>query len=366
MVSLFRKKHPKPGAKPGTLVIADNAVPPRIHTIRYGSESVEEADVVDLDELDALAVNEDSILWVDVQGLGDGASLRRIAKRFGMHLLALEDVVNVPQRPKAEKYDEHLLLITRMVRLGERSQIDLEQVSIVLGKNYVLTFQEQYGDVLDPVRSRIRSRSALIHKHGADYLAYAVFDTIVDAYYPVLESIGDYLERLEDAVLENPSNALLQQLNRYKNRLFNLRRSLWPQREAVNSLIRDANPFVTDAVRIYLRDTYDHCVQTTEIAEMYREMVSGLMNMYLSAVANRTNEVMKVLTVVATIFIPLTFIAGIYGMNFEHMPELSAQWAYPILWCVMGFTAASMLGFFWSKGWLGGRRGQDDFLDDDD
>jgi magnesium transporter len=195
-------------------------------------------------------------------------------------------------------------------------------------------------------------------------LAYAVFDTIVDAYYPVLESIGDYLERLENAVLDNPSNALLHELNRYKNRLFNLRRSLWPQRESVNSLIRDPNPLISDNVRIFLRDTYDHCVQTTEIAEMYREMVSGLMNMYLSSVANRTNDVMKVLTIVATVFIPLTFIAGIYGMNFEYMPELSARWAYPILWCVMGATASAMLIFFYSKGWLGGRR-EDKFTDDE-
>ncbi len=318
MLSLFSKRHPKPGSKPGTLVIADDAVASRVRLIRYNRESVEDSCIDDLSNLEAMAVpSDDSVLWVDVQGLGDETTLRRIAKQFGLHPLAMEDIVNIPQRPKAEKYDEHLLIITRMVRLDARSNIDLEQVSVVLGKNYVLTFQERYGDVLDPVRKRIRSRTALVRRNGPDYLAYAVLDTIVDAYYPVLESIGDYLERLEDAVLENSSNKLLQQLNRYKNRLFNLRRSLWPQREAVNSLIRDANPLISDTVRVFLRDTYDHCVQTTEIAEMYREMVSGLMNMYLSAVANRTNEVMKVLTIVATIFIPLTFIAGIYGMNFD-------------------------------------------------
>ena len=366
MISFFKKRHPKPGSKPGTLVIAENALAPRIHVIRYGGEALEETDIDDPQHLEELVTDDDSILWVDVQGLGDAAMLRRIARRFSMHPLALEDVVNNPQRPKAENYDDHLLLITRMVRLDEDSQVNLEQVSIVLGTNYVLTFQEHYGDVLDPVRARIRSRAAPIRKRGADYLAYTVFDTIVDAYYPVLEQIGDHLERLEDAVFSNPSNNLLQQLNRYKNRLFHLRRSLWPQREAVNSLIRDTNPFVSEAVQLYLRDTYDHCVQTTEIAEMYREMVSGLMNMYLSVVANRTNEVMKVLTIVATIFIPLTFIAGIYGMNFDYMPELHERWGYPILWCVMATTALIMVAFFWSRGWLGGGKGAVDFTNEED
>jgi magnesium transporter len=332
--------------------------------MRYNRESVDEGIVDDIEDLPA--PTDHSILWVDVQGLGDESVMQGLAKRFRLPPLATEDVVNVPQRPKAEKHDQLLLLITRMVRLDANSRIDLEQVSIVLGKNYLLTFQERYGDVLDPVRVRIRSTSSMIRKSGADYLAYAVYDTIVDAYYPVLESIGEYLERLESAVLHNPSQGLLLQLNRYKNRIVNMRRSLWPQREVVNSLIRDSNPLIGDEVRACLRDTYDHCVQTTEVAEMYREMVSGLMNMYLSSIANRTNDVMKVLTIMASIFIPLTFLAGIYGMNFEHMPELGVKWAYPILWCVMGMTATGMLAFFWAKGWLGGYGAKDPFISEDE
>ena len=349
---IFKKRHPTPGAKPGTLVINEDSVAPRVRLIRYGREATDDCVLDNVKHFrDLNNASADSVLWVDVQGLGDEDVIRQIAERFGLHSLVIEDIVNTPQRPKAEKYDEHLLLITRMVRLDANSQIVLEQVSIVLGANYVLTFQQHYGDVLDPVRARIRNASSPIRKHGADYLAYAVFDTIVDAYYPVLESIGDYLERLEDAVLTHPSTALLRQLNRYKNRVVNLRRSLWPQREAVNSLIRDPNPLIGDHVRVYLRDTYDHCVQTTEVAEMYREMVTGLMNMYLSSIANRTNEVMKVLTIMASIFIPLTFLAGIYGMNFKYMPELGSRWAYPILWCVMAPRQEECCGF--SGPWAG-------------
>jgi magnesium transporter len=192
-----------------------------------------------------------------------------------------------------------------------------------------------------------------MRQHGAGYLGYALFDTIIDAYYPVLENIGNYLEQLEEIVVDHPSPTVLRHLNQTKNRLVNLRRSIWPQREAANALIHDSTPLIDDAVRVYLRDTYDHCVQTAEVTEMYREMVSGLMNTYLSAVSNRTNEVMKVLTVVATIFIPLTFLAGIYGMNFQYMPELHVRWAYPIMWVIMIGAAMGMLLFFHRRGWIG-------------
>lgn len=280
--------------------------------------------------------------------------IRQIGELFSMHPLAVEDVVNIPQRPKLEAFDEHVLLIVRMVRMEGLQRVDMEQVSIVLGANYVLTFQERYGDVLDPVRRRLRSGQGVIRTKGADYLAYALFDTIVDSYYPVIEQMGNLLEELEDEVVENPTPALLHRLNRIKNTLTNLRRGIWPQREAANDLCRDELPQIDPDVRIFLRNTYDHCVQTTEVTEMYREMVNGLMNTYLSAVANRTNDVMKVLTVVATIFIPLTFLAGIYGMNFDHMPELHTRWGYPAFWILIGVVATSMVLFFRRRGWLGG------------
>jgi magnesium transporter len=228
----------------------------------------------------------------------------------------------------------------------------MEQVSLVLAKNYVITFQEQHGDILDPVRKRLASGQGTIRKRGPDYLAYAIIDTIIDAYYPVLEVVGNHLETLESSVIENPSPAVLGELNRLKNQLINLRRVVWPQREAINELVRGDHKMVTEEVGVYLRDTYDHCIQISEVAEMYREMSTGLMNTYLSAIANRTNEVMKVLTIMASVFIPLTFMAGIYGMNFKHMPELHYEYGYTVLWIAMGIVAIIMLLFFWRKGWI--------------
>ena len=349
---MFKKHHPKVGARPGTLVIPKSSPPPKIRVMHFNEQQVDEQDVSDLETLRE-AHSDETVSWIDVQGFGDEASIRKIGEIFSIHPLAMENIVNVPQRPKAESYDDQLLLTTRMVTFDETAHIDIEQVSIIFGKNYVLTFQERYGDVFDPIRKRIRNPKGRMRRHGASYLAYALFDTIIDAYYPVLENIGNYLERLEDIVVHHPSPAVLRHLNQVKNRLVNLRRSIWPQREAANSLIRDSNPLVDDEVRVYLRDTYDHCVQTTEVTEMYREMVSGLMNTYLSSVANRTNDVMKVLTIVATIFIPLTFLAGIYGMNFKYMPELHVWWAYPIIWLAMIGAAVGMILFFRRRGWIG-------------
>lgn len=350
--AIFAKRHPKVGSRPGTLVIPADAPPPKIHVMHITPNDVTEEDVTDPETLRE-AHSPDTVTWVDVQGFGDETLIRKIGKIFSLHPLMIEDVVNNPQRPKAEPYDEQMLIIVRMVNLGGPGEVDMEQVSIVLGKDYVLTFQERYGDVLDPVRRRIRAGKGLIRQEGSDYVAYAIFDTIVDGYYPVLEEIGNYLEELEEAVIERPTPDLVRDLNRIKNQLTNMRRAIWPQREAASKLVRDEHPVIDPNVRLFLRDTYDHCVQTSEVTEMYREMVAGLMNMYLSSIANRTNEVMRVLTIVATIFIPLTFLAGIYGMNFEHMPELHVWWAYPIIWLTMFAVATGMLTFFWQKGWIG-------------
>jgi magnesium transporter len=349
---MFQKSHPTVGARPGTLVIPKQTPEPRIWSMWFDAESVNETEVTEVSQLEQ-AFAPHQITWVDVQGFGNRSLMQQIGDLFGFHPLLLEDIVNVPQRPKTEAYDDQLLLVVRMVRSSELDQVDMEQVSIVLGKGYVLSFQERHGDVLDPVRRRIRSGKGVIRKQGPDYLAYAIADTIVDGYYPVLESIGNGLEELEEAVVTSPSPELLRQLNQVRNRLVNLRRAIWPQREAINALVRGEHDAISDGVRVYLRDTYDHCVQTSEVAEMYREMVTGLMSMYLSSIANRTNDVMKVLTIMASLFIPLTFIAGIYGMNFDHMPELRVTWAYPAVWATMLATAGGMLAYFWGKGWIG-------------
>lgn len=349
---MFKKRHAKVGAAPGTLVIPKKAPEPRIHVIRYKPDGFAEEDVTDIEGLRD-SFNAGEVAWIDIQGFGDKSLMQRIGELFGFHRLLLGDVVNVPQRPKADDYDDHLLLIVRMVHGWSEGVVDSEQVSIVVGKGYVLTFQERYGDVFDPVRKRIRTGKGVIRSHGPDYLAYAIADTIIDCYYPMLETIGDQLVGMEEAVVMHPTPNLLLQLNQIKNQLVNLRRGIWPQREALNSLVRGDHGAVTPEVQIYFRDTYDHCVQTSEVCEMYREMVTGLMNTYLSSVANRTNEVMKVLTIMASVFIPLTFVAGIYGMNFDHMPELHMEWAYPTVWGVMVATAGGMLAYFWRKGWLG-------------
>jgi magnesium transporter len=351
---MFKKRHPNPGARPGTLHVSETAPPPKIRLVHYSEETVHTEEIDDPHRLGQW-VAADGVTWVDVQGLGDEETLQTIATLFGLHPLAMEDVVNVPQRPKAEVYGNQQLVICRVIHPRGVLQWDIEQIGMVIGPNYVITFQHRYGDILEPVRRRIDQRTSRLRAGGADYLAYAVIDTIIDGYYPVLETVGDQLERLEELVLEAPGPALLRDLNRVKNRIVNLRRSIWPQREAIYALMHEGNDLVSQPVQLFLRDTHDHCVQTTEVIEMYREMVTGLVNLYLSAMGQRTNEVMKVLTIMASIFIPLTFVAGVYGMNFENMPELQYRWSYPAVWGVMAATVAGMLWFFHRKGWIGKR-----------
>ena len=349
---MFKKRHPEVGARPGTLVIAESAQIPKIHVMHFNAKQVTEEEVTDLETL-WKAHDEDTITWVDVQGFGDEATIRRIGEIFSLHPLAMEDITNVPQRPKADAYEDQLFLTTRTVRFSKAKRIEMKQICIVLGKNYVLTFQERYGTIFDPIRKRVHNPKGRMRKYGAGYLAYALFDTVIDAYYPVLENLGNYLEQLEDQIVRNPSAEVLRRLNQIKNQLVHLRRSIWPQREAATSLIRVPSPLIDEEVQIYLRDTYDHCVQTAEVTEMYREMVSGLMNTYLSAVSNRTNEVMKVLAIVATLFMPPTLVAGIYGMNFDYMPELGIWWAYPLVLLTMIGMVSGMTYFFYRKGWIG-------------
>ncbi len=351
-MSKFQKRHTEVGDRPGTLVIPADATHPRVYLMTFDQDSLDEREVTDIAEL-ANGLSQSKTTWVDVQGLGDENTIREIGKIFSLHALALEDVVNVPQRPKVEIYDTHLMLITRMAMLDDTHALETEQVSIFVGEHFVLTFQERYGDVLDPVRARIRRGGGPIRKHGSGYLAYAILDNVIDAYYPILERTGDYLEILEEEVVQRPTAESLQKVYRAKRELLTLRRAIWPQREAINTLVHEDNDFIQDSARVYLRDTYDHCVQLIDGTETYRELVGGLMDVYLSSVGNRQNEVMRVLTIMASIFIPLTFLAGIYGMNFEHMPELHSKWGYPILLVLMLTTVVGMLLYFRRLGWIG-------------
>lgn len=347
----FSKRHPPVGAAPGALVIRPEGGKPAIGLIQYAPESVHQEQIQDPGNLRGI-VREDRVTWIDVQGLGDECTLRTIADIFHLHPLELADIVNVPQRPKVQAYGDNLLIITRMAMLHPPYEIEMEQISIVIGPHFVLTFQERYGDIWDPVRVRIRDGIGSLRRSGPDFLAYSIIDATIDGYYPVLETLGERLEDLEDQIIAGARPEALHTVHDVKRDLLSVRRGIWPQRETLGALIRDENPQISQMTRTYLRDCYDHCVQVIDVIETYRELAGGLMDLYLSSVANRQNDIMRVLTVIATIFMPLTFLVGVYGMNFKHMPELEWFWGYPLLLVSMAVIAGGMLVYFGRKGWL--------------
>jgi magnesium transporter len=345
--------HPAPGSLPGTLVVLEET-PPEMTLLDYNAADYLELEVGSPQEITEY-LDTESVSWIDVKGLGHEATLQGLGDVFELHPLVLEDVVNVPQRPKVEEYDNQLVLISRMVVLKTQGQCDFstEQVSFILGEHYLLTVQEERDyDCFAGVRERLRSNKGQIRKLGPDYLMYSLLDAVIDGFFPVLEEYGEALELLEDEVVENPSRQTLAKIHSMKRELLTLRRAIWPQRDAINALIRDGSDLIHDDVRIYLRDCYDHTVQVLDMVETYREVASSLMDVYLSSVGNKMNEIMKFLTVMSSMFIPMTFIAGLYGMNFEHMPELKNPQGYYVCLAVMGAIGVFMLGFFWSKGWF--------------
>jgi magnesium transporter len=355
---MFHKQNPPAGSRPGTLAIPPDSPPPRIHVYQYTADTLEERPIASVEELVPFAASEKTT-WVDVRGLGDEAVLRRIAELFGIDGLSLEDAVNLPQRAKSEARDRHQVIITRLPFLTADGDVDTPQVCLLLGRRHLITFQERSLGAFDPVRDRLRSGIGPIRTLGPDYLAYALIDTVIDRYYPPAESLSHELEDLEDEIATGNNPEAMNRLHTIRRQLVVLRRVGWPQREAITSLVRDQTPFVTEEVRSYLRDTQDHIAQIVELIDSCREMTVSLMDIHLSAVSQRTNEVMKVLTIIASIFIPLTFIAGIYGMNFEHMPELHRRNAYPIVIISMVVVAGLMVAYFWHRGWIGRRRRPD-------
>lgn len=350
---LFDYFYDEPGSVPGTLSIGEDATPSTIVLIDYNEN--EATRITNLTpEGCAAYLDTESVSWVDVQGLGSEDILVRLGEVFDLHPLVLEDVVNVPQRPKVEDYDDQLVIIAQMVMLKPTQEgFWIEQVSFVLGKYYLLTVQEEpEQDCFGPVRDRIRTNKGNVRKAGADYLAYALLDAVIDGFFPVLEDYGERIEALEDEVILNPTHETLSKIYQIRRELLALRRAIWPQRNAINALIHGGSDLIGADVRIYLRDCYDHTVQVMDMVETYRELASGLMDVYLSAASNKMNEIMKVLTVISTVFIPLTFVAGVYGMNFEHMPELKWTWGYFACWGMMIAIAASLCFFFWRRGWF--------------
>jgi magnesium transporter len=352
-----------PGAVPGTLTPAPDAGQPTIYLIAYDKDRLVEKSAPSLDKL-GRDVAEAHVTWINVVGFGDTATIQKIGRQFGLHPLALEDVINVHQRAKVEPYDDYLFIVTRSAKVDDVENGTSEQISLFLGKNFVLTFQQWPGDCFDPVRERIRSHRGRIRESGADYLAYALVDAVIDSYFAPVEQFAEQLDEMEEQVASAEGTALMEHLHIIRNDLLALRRNIRPHRDALMELIRDEHPLFTNETRIFLRDCYDHTMQLVELLEVYRETCSSLREFHLTLVSNRMNEVMKVLTIIATIFIPLSFVAGLYGMNFNtslpgNMPELNQPYGYVAVLSLMAAATTAMLVFFWRRGWIGrqGSRG---------
>lgn len=344
-----------PGSPPGMLVEDPLAAAPKIRVLAYGREGHDELTGASLADVERLR-RERPVVWVNVDGLGDSDVVARLGEMFGLHRLALEDVMSGMQRPKLETFEGHAFIVLREPHKGE--YLDSDQISMFVGPGFVVTFQDRAGDCLEPVRSRIRQCRGHVCHAGADYLAYCLIDAVIDAYFPVLERLGERLDTLEDDALGCPSPHTAEKIHDVKRELLNIRRAVWPAREAIGTLIRDPLPFVTDETRTHLRDCYDHLVQLVEVLENYREIGSDLQDIYLSSMAHRQGEVTKVLTIIATIFMPLSFIAGVYGMNFDtskpaNMPELHWRYGYIFALALMGLTAGGLMLLFWRRGWFG-------------
>ncbi len=353
---IFRRKFTAVGAPPGTYSAPEDAAETVVQIFSYDAETIEERrarsapEVREIVEADRGAGR---MTWIDVQGLRDVALLEGLRDLLEIHPLAFADMLNVGQRPKMDDYGASLFVAIRMVTVPE-GEIRWEQVSVFARMGVILTAQERAGDCLEPLRDRLRKGRKMLRGSGADYLMAMVIDAIVDGYFPVVDHYGERLEVLEEEVVQRPSQALLREVYRAKRELLTFRRAVWPLRDAMSQMMReDEHEMVSDHSRPYLRDTFDHLMQVFDIIETYREMASSFMDIYLSSISNKTNEVMRVLTIGAAIFIPITFIAGVYGMNFEYIPELGFKYGYFVFWALVLGVAGGMLGLFWKLGWIG-------------
>lgn len=343
------------GRAPGTLVTADQAdlYPLRITVMEYGDgQAVKEREVGSVPS--SIPFNSQvQTTWMNIDGSHRVEVLQEIGDLLEIHPLALEDILDTSQRPKLEDYQSYLFLeLNMLLWADEKNKVEAEQISLVLGKDYVITFQENEKDVFDPVRKRLRENKSRISTRGADYLAYSLIDAVVDHYFLILEHLGEKVEILEEELIANPTPDTLQSIHDLKQELIFLRKSVWPLREVIGSLERGESPLILKDTLWYLRDVYDHTIQIMDAVETFRDMVSGMLDIYLSSVSNRMNEVMKVLTIIATIFMPLSFIVGLYGMNFRYMPELEWQWGYGMVWGVIVLVVVSMVVYFRWKDWL--------------
>ncbi|MEQ1792652.1 MAG: magnesium/cobalt transporter CorA [Nitrospira sp.] len=351
-MKLVQKRSKKTGLPPGTLVhIGEKkAETVTMTAFDYAGPRCDERTVTNPNELQPPA--DESVTWVDIGGVHRLDLLEAFGKQFSLHPLLLEDIANTDQRPKLDDYESYLFLVMKVLSVTDKQDLLVEQVSFVIGRNFVLSFQENGTDVFKPVRDRLRGGKGRLRQSGADYLLYALVDAIVDQYFLVLESMGEKIELLQEKVVADPKPDTLREVHALKRQLLFLRRAVWPLREATNGLSRSDCPFLHEPTKVFFRDVYDHVVQIVDTIETLREMVSASLDIYLSSVSYRLNAVMRVLTVITTIFMPLSFIASIYGMNFEHMPELKSEWGYPAVLAAMGLIAAGMLMAFRQRRWL--------------
>ena len=348
------KRSKKAGLPPGTLVYVGEKAhePVKIKLIDYSEENFQEKQLKDIKESFPFKTSP-TVTWINIDGIQNVELLEQLGIHFDLHPLVLEDILNTTQRPKFEDFEKYIYIVLKMLTYDDQQEkIHSEQVSLILGNGCVISFQEAVGDVFENIRDRIRNAKGRIRKMSAGYLVYALMDAVVDNYFIVLEKFGEKIEGMEEKLITDPDEQMLLSIHAMKRELITMRKSVWPLRELVSNLQRSESELISDSIEIFFRDVYDHTIQIIDTLESYRDMVSGMLDIYLSILSNKMNVVMKVLTIIATIFIPLTFIAGIYGMNFEFMPELKIRWAYPAVWFVMLIVAMIMVLYFKSKKWF--------------
>ena len=354
MPRFTKKRSRKSGLAPGTLVhIGEQKISKaKITIIDYNETSCEIKSSVSCEECYPYK-DKPSVTWINIDGIHELPVIEKVGAHFGLHPLLLEDIVNTDQRPKLEDYDSYFFIVLKMLTLNPQNfEINSEQISLILGSNFVLSFQETEGDIFDPIRDRIKNNKGRVRKMGPDYLAYSLMDAIVDNYFIILEKLGERVEFLEDALVTKPTQATLHEIHKLKREMIFLRKSVWPLREVLAALERDESPLLTPQTSPFFRDVYDHTIQVIDTIETLRDMLSGMIDLYLSSISNRMNSVMKVLTVIATIFMPLTFLAGVYGMNFKYMPELEWPYGYYFTWLIMVVIGAAMFLYFKRKNWI--------------
>ncbi len=350
----IKKRSIKTGLPPGSLIhIGEKkSESVRIRILDYDDNQFEEKEAKSIEECFPFK-DKPTTTWINIDGLHQVDIIEKIGKKFDFHPLLLEDILNTEQRPKTEDFETHIYIVLKMLYYDEKiKEITSEQISIIFGHNFVISFQEQEGDIFDPVRERIRTGKGRTRKMGSDYLSYSLMDSIVDSYFSILEKLGENIEEVEETMITDPKPETLHGIHSLKRKMISLRKSVWPLRDVLSALERSESPLIREPTRIYLKDVYDHTIQVIDTVETYRDVLSGMLDVYLSSISNKMNEIMKVLTIIATIFIPLTFIAGVYGMNFEFMPELRWRLGYPAIWVVMISVGISMLVYFRKKKWI--------------